>query len=311
MIWRTFITCSFAVFTLGSLELGTAGHGTESGAETKFGKAKVEEVSAVQGIPAAIVIGIVGGILGAFFINVNFRMNALRKQCLKSNWIKPVETGIWCLMSASCFFLVPRYLSGSCVSRDKVSGNEDLHYRAWCKDPNSLDPNASIFWSAEGEIIRNLMNNEIPIELVNVAIFLGCWYIFTITTYGTNVPAGLFLPGMIIGCALGKVMFMLANDWGIVFGTDEEKMQVQTHYIILACGGFMAGYTRMTYSLAVILMETSQSIEIFVPMVLCIAVSNYTGYFFTRSLYERATRGKQMPIILEDVPSQNHGVIAE
>lgn len=54
----------------------------------------------------------------------------------------------------------------------------------------------------------------------------------------------------------------------------------------------MAGYTRMTYSLAVILMETSQDIEIFTPMIISIAVSNQTGYFFTRSLYERATRGK-------------------
>jgi len=73
----------------------------------------------------------------------------------------------------------------------------------------------------------------------------------------------------------------------------------------------MAGYTRMTYSLAVILMETSQSIEIFVPMTLTIGISNYVGYFFTRSLYERATRGKQMPILLDSVPPKNQEIIAE
>lgn len=54
----------------------------------------------------------------------------------------------------------------------------------------------------------------------------------------------------------------------------------------------MAGYTRMTYSLAVIIMETSNDISIFVPIMMTITVSNYTGYFFTRSLYERAIRGK-------------------
>jgi len=31
------------------------------------------------------------------------------------------------------------------------------------------------------------------------------WYFFTIITYGVWVPAGLFLPGIIIGCAVGGV----------------------------------------------------------------------------------------------------------
>ena len=37
--------------------------------------------------------------------------------------------------------------------------------------------------------------------------FITVWYLFTITTYGTNVPAGLFLPGMIIGCCMGDLYF--------------------------------------------------------------------------------------------------------
>ena len=57
-------------------------------------------------------------------------------------------------------------------------------------------------------------------------------------------------------------------------------------------------------------METSQSIEIFVPMVIAIVVSNAVGYLISRSLYERATRGKQMPIIMDTVPDQNKKMIA-
>jgi len=89
-----------------------------------------------------------------------------------------------------------------------------------------------------------------------------------------------------------------------------KKDAIIRSYIILACAAFMAGYTRMTYSLAVILMETSQDIEIFTPMIIAIAVSNQTGYFFTRSLYERATRGKQMPIIKDVIPPPCEGIIA-
>ena len=65
----------------------------------------------------------------------------------------------------------------------------------------------------------------------------------------------------------------------------------------------MAGYTRMTYSLAVILMETSRDLSLFVPIIFTILISNQVGYRFTRSLYQRATRTKQMPILSDKIPA--------
>ena len=116
---------------------------------------------------------------------------------------------------------------------------------------------------------------------------------------------------MIIGCALGSTVFNFADFVGAVkFNDEEEKQALIRSYIILSCGGFMAGYTRMTYSLAVILMETSQDIMIFTPMIISIAIANQTGYLFTRSLYERATRGKQMPMIKDSIPPPCASIIA-
>ena len=60
------------------------------------------------------------------------------------------------------------------------------------------------------------MNAAVPITPGNMAAFLSVWYFFTITTYGTNVPAGLFLPGMIIGCALGATVFNIAKAMDII-----------------------------------------------------------------------------------------------
>jgi H+/Cl- antiporter ClcA len=52
--------------------------------------------------------------------------------------------------------------------------------------------------------------------------FVAVWYLFTITTYGTNVPAGLFLPGMIIGCCMGDLYFRLNVALGS-FGMNDEN----------------------------------------------------------------------------------------
>ena len=114
--------------------------------------------------------------------------------------------------------------------------------------------------------------------------FVIVWYFFTIITYGTNVPAGLFLPGMIIGCGLGDLLFRLQKTMGFEFkcgATDPSDSDIHNceqalrrKLIVIGCGGFMAGYTRMTYALGVILMETSEDLSIFVPLIFTIIISN-------------------------------------
>ena len=61
-------------------------------------------------VPTAIFLGVVGGLLGAAFININTRAGGVRKICLKTKWSKVVETGIFGFVSASCIFWIPYLL---------------------------------------------------------------------------------------------------------------------------------------------------------------------------------------------------------
>lgn len=83
------------------------------------------------------------------------------------------------------------------------------------------------------------------------------------------------MPGMIIGCALGEIYAKSILNFGII--DEEHYFKYRVIYIILGMGAMLAGYTRLTYSLAVIVMETSQAINIFIPIVLTIAIANWTG----------------------------------
>ena len=66
-----------------------------------------------------------------------------------------------------------------------------------------------MFFSGEGGIIKAIMQDKAVLEVGQMITFVGVWYLFTIITYGTNVPAGLFLPGMIIGCCVGELFYRL------------------------------------------------------------------------------------------------------
>ena len=91
-----------------------------------------------------------------------------------------------------------------------MNDGEKIRQEAWCKQDKdgyiSYNPLATIFWSSEGEIIRNLMRQNFEITIPKLLVFTIVWQVMTAITYGVNVPAGLFLPGMVIGSAVGEVI---------------------------------------------------------------------------------------------------------
>lgn len=133
----------------------------------------------------------------------------------------------------------------------------------------------------------------------DIIIYLVVWYTLTIITYGVWVPAGLFLPGILIGCSVGIIYFDI-----IYYGLGAENIGGQS-YIIIGATAMLAGYCRMTYSLAVIMLETTQSINNFLPTLLTIGVSLSVARACNRSLYDYAIRAKQMPLLRNHVPEVN------
>jgi H+/Cl- antiporter ClcA len=83
------------------------------------------------------------------------------------------------------------------------------------------------------------MNQEIQSRWISLLIFTLTWYVFMIFTAGTFIPGGLFVPAMIIGCAIGALIkdlrsFLLASDNPVIGQS----------YEIMGCAAMLAGFTR-------------------------------------------------------------------
>jgi chloride channel 7 len=105
-------------------------------------------------------------------------------------------------------------------------------------------------------------------------------------TYGTAIPAGLFLPGILIGCGYGILFAQLVSTLNIDFAFNPET------YAVMGATGVLAGYSRLTFSLTVLMMETAENINLFMPTLITCLLSNWTGELLTPSLYVKAIRAK-------------------
>ena len=81
--------------------------------------------------------------------------------------------------------------------------------------------------------------------------------------------------------------------------------------ILLAVGAMLSSYCRMTYSLAVIMMETTASINIFFPMFVAIMVARVVAGLFIPSLYVRSIKNKKIPILPKHAPHAASDIVLQ
>lgn len=187
-----------------------------------------------------------------------------------------------------------------------------MQVRFRCKE-GEFNPLATLIFNTEGGTIRTLLDfpnqlkkntQDSSVPVGDISIYLAVWYGLTIITYGVWVPAGLFLPGILIGCAVGIIYMDV-----LVYGFDAKIDNIGGQsYIIIGATAMLAGYCRLTYSLAVIMLETTQSINNFLPTLLAIGVSLAVAKACNRSLYDYAIRTKQMPLLRNHMPEANANI---
>jgi len=59
----------------------------------------------------------------------------------------------------------------------------------------------------------------------------------------------------------------------------------------------LSGYTRLSFCIAVLMMETAEDVNLFIPMLVGVMVSRGLGGLINGSLYEYAIRMKHIPLI--------------
>lgn len=72
---------------------------------------------------------------------------------------------------------------------------------------------------------------------------------------------------------------------------------------ILGAVAVLASSTRMTYSIAVIMLETTSNVELFLPIIFTLFISYGVGFLLNaRSIYKGALRSKNIPILNKSIP---------
>ena len=279
-LFRTFFCCIVAALSLKFLNP----YGT--------GKIVIFEVRYVSDwrffeMVVFILLGIMGGALGALFIKASgIWARTFRKLPIIKRW--PVLEVVLVALITGVISFWNRHT--------KLAVTELLFELASpCKDTESgLCPqNATEIL----EVIRYLC----------IAFVIKAF--LTTITFGIKVPAGIYVPSMVVGGFMGRIVGHLVQYLVVLYpdsaffgscpkGGGPEGCVTPGVYALVAAGATMCGVTRLSVTLAVILFELTGSLDHVLPFSLSVLVAKWTADALEPlSIYDLLTDMNSYPLL--------------
>lgn len=226
-------------------------------------------------IPIYACIGLSGGILGSLFVkSARFRLLAARKIPILSRHpmfetaLLAVLTGL--ITDTNRFTKLSAAEALAILTTPCQKFHTDQHLHDNCP---SLD--------------------GIPAHIRSLAAAFIIKGVFTVLTFGLKVPAGIYVPTMVLGALFGKIVGhvfqlfvdtfslrglpMLVAECANEIGIQGSSCISPGTYALIGAGSFVCGVTRLPVTLIVVLVEITERFDYLVPFMLAIILSNWSS----------------------------------
>ncbi|WVF72754.1 hypothetical protein IAT40_007572 [Kwoniella sp. CBS 6097] len=206
-----------------------------------------------------MILGIFGGLYGATFARLNIIWS---KRVRAGTWLRhhPIlEVALVTLLTSAVSFLNPYA---------RMGGTELV---------------ASLFEECSPSSSSPLCVNH-PHEIASVVWSIGTALLIkgclTIITFGIKVPAGIFIPSLVVGACFGRIVGLIMEyiefmhpSLPIFDVCRDTDCIVPGLYAMVGAAATLAGVTRTTVSLAVIMFELTSTLNYVVPVMLGVLVA--------------------------------------
>uniref|UniRef100_H2Z226 Chloride channel protein n=1 Tax=Ciona savignyi TaxID=51511 RepID=H2Z226_CIOSA len=253
-------------------------------------------------LPIFLLMAVIGGLLGAAFNAINYRITVFRLTYLKARYFKVLEVVFVAAVSATIAFVL-MYWNSECKP---LGQDPNVKLQFFCND-GEYNTMAVLFFTPPEESVKSLFHDPLgairPLTIIVFVIpyfFLACW------TYGLQVPSGLFIPSLLIGAAWGRVVGNCVN---LLWPADEWAQDL-SKYALIGAAAQLGGTVRMTISLTVILIEATGNITYSLPLMAVLLLAKWVGDYFNHGIYDMHIHLNKVPILPWEPPALSTNIQA-
>ncbi|KAF4123236.1 chloride channel 3/4/5 [Geosmithia morbida] len=277
-MWQSFVCAMTAAVSLQALDPFRSGKLVLY--QTKFST----DWHGFEIIPYAL-LGVLGGVYGGLFIRANMAVARFKKT---TSWLPTplVQVVVVALLSAVINY--PNF-----YMKIQTTGLVSNLFTECSQLPDDQLGLCRTGFDSAGNIV-----------LLLVAALIG--FFLAAITFGLEIPAGIILPSMAIGALVGRavgiVMEMLYDAYPDMFLFQSCSPDVACvtpgPYAIIGAAAALAGVTRMTVSIVVIMFELTGALTYVLPIMVAVMISKWVGDAFSRrGIYESWIHLNEYPFL--------------
>ncbi|KAL4443355.1 hypothetical protein ABPG75_011092 [Micractinium tetrahymenae] len=181
--------------------------------------------------------------------------------------------------------------------------------------PKSYNELATLMSVTGEDAIRHLFSRGTHREFGYAAliVMLIFYFLGAACTAGSAISSGVFVPMLLIGACLGRLVGLIVVDIAAAHGAGSKGAPPGVFlppspwawidpgaFALIGAGAFMGGVTRMTLALAVIMMEMSNDVRILLPAMVAIMLAKFVADAASHSLYHGLLEVKCVPFLPKD-----------
>ena len=238
LTWRIFFGSMTSFFTLNivlSVFQGIPGQ-LSNGGLLNFGQFN-DATYAVWEFPLFVLMGVIGGVLGALYNFINYKLTVFRMRYITARPLKMLEAAIVAACTATAGFLMI-YLTSDCKPYGQTNPQNPI--QMYCDD-GEFNELGAIWFQTPEQSVRSLFHDPPGTHpLSTLGIYFIVYFLLNCWTYGLSVSSGLFIPTLLTGAA-----------WGRFFGAMMQEILPEGElgdlgkYALLGAAAMLGGVVRM------------------------------------------------------------------
>ena len=238
-----------------------------------------------------ILIGIFGGLYGAFVIKYNLQVQSFRRSYLVKHGVSEVVV----LATLTAFVgYANKFL------RIDMTESLEILFRE-CEGGGDYD-NLCQSWAQ-----WRMVNSLLLATVLRTAL--------VIVSYGCKVPAGIFVPSMAIGATFGRMVGILVKalynafpHWSLFSACQPDVPCITPGtYAFLGAAAALAGVTRITVAVVVIMFELTGALTYILPTMIVVGITKGVADWFSRGgIAEQMIKFSGYPFLDKD--DHNFGI---
>lgn len=277
VMWNSFLSATTAVVVLTGFKLFTEG---ENFYEKDLFRVNFGNFSwlFVELIPF-VILGVLGAFYGYIFINFNakfsskhFRGRVQEKLCqvfkVSDSWGKYLEILTIVVLTTILNFPFE-------MTKLPLHAFLKILFTDCPDDSNTdLDSNSSNFMCLPSNGITSLKLLYIIVQ----------GFFLTSYTYGVNLPGGVLMPSLVLGATTGRLLGIISQalqnqiNWdSLATCTQNSCLVSPSSYAVIGAASFMAGITKLTMCVVVIMFELTGAITYVLPIMCSVMILKFVN----------------------------------